>query len=117
MKKFLTYNLKNKLVTLGVCAVLYVALILISEFSSLRATYLLNWTLDHKYLYTWALAAVLIVINFLPAALIISAGNFAGVFLGHILGEYLNAQARAQITPDMDYNRVMYILYETNYPF
>lgn len=116
MKKFFTKNLKNKLVTLAVCAALYVALILISEFTPLRRTYLFGWTSDHLYLYTWAVAAVLIVFNCLPAALIISAGNFAGVFLGHFIGIPLEEQVYAKITPDMTPDQVGYIL-ETNYQF
>ena len=99
---FLTKNLKNKLVVFAIYAELYVALILISEFTPLGRMYLFSWTFDHMYVYTWAVAALFIMFNFLPTALWISAGNFAGLFLGHYIGNYLEKQARMQITPDMD---------------
>ncbi|MCH5196114.1 MAG: hypothetical protein J1F28_05340 [Oscillospiraceae bacterium] len=117
MKKFFTKNLKNKLITLAICAALYLALILISEFTWLGHTYLFHWTIIKMYGFSWVIAAVFIFFNGLPAALAISVGNFVGTFLGHYLGTYLDRQAYAQITPDMDEYRKMYILYETNYPF
>ncbi|MCH5208435.1 MAG: hypothetical protein J1F04_06090 [Oscillospiraceae bacterium] len=116
MDNFFTKHLKNRLITLAICAALYLALILISELTWLGRTYLFGWTIDHMYLYTWALAAILIAFNALPTALTISVGNFAGTFVGHYLGTYLDRQAYAQITPDMSDEQKGYIL-EMNYPF
>ena len=116
MKNFFTKHLKNRLITLAICAVLYLALIFISNFTALGHAYLFSWTIDNLYGFTWIIAAIFIVFNGLPAALAISAGNFAGTFLGHYLGTYLNEQVRAQITPDMSNEQIGYI-YEINYPF
>lgn len=116
MDNFFTKHLKNRLITLAICAVFYLVLIFISNFTALGHAYLFSWTIDNLYGFTWIIAAIFIVFNGLPAAFLISAGNFAGVFLGHYIGILLEEQAYAQITPDMSNEQIGYIL-EINYQF
>ena len=68
--------------------------------------YLFEWTADHYYLFLWAVPVTFCFLEMYKAALITTIGNWAGILIGQLLGDFIIKINAAKITPDMYVGKV-----------
>lgn len=67
----------------------------------LHEIYLFEWTADHFYLYLWVIPAAFCFLEMFRAAISTTIGNWAGILIGQVLGDFIIKINAAKITPDM----------------
>ena len=72
----------------------------------LHEIYLFEWTANHYYLYLWAASVAFCFLEMYKAALITTIGNWAGILIGQLLGDFIIKINEAKITPDMYVGKV-----------
>ena len=72
----------------------------------LHEIYLFQWTADHCYLWLWAASVTFCFLEMYKAALITTIGNWAGILIGQVLGDFIIKINAAKITPDMYVGKV-----------
>lgn len=83
----------------------YVLCYLLSQ-TVLHEIYLFEWAANHYYLYLWAASVTFCFLEMYKAALITTAGNWAGILIGQVLGDFIIKINAAKITPDMYIGKV-----------
>ena len=83
----------------------YVLCYLLSQ-TVLHEIYLFEWTASHYYLYLWAAPITFCFLEMYKAALITTIGNWAGILIGQVLGDFIIKINAAKITPDMYVGKV-----------
>ena len=68
--------------------------------------YLFEWTADHCYLFLWAVPVTFCFLKMYKAALITVIGNWTGILIGQLLGDFIIKINAAKITPDMYIGKV-----------
>ena len=96
-----TRDLKQKGIALTICAVVYIALQILSM-TLLNSTYLFEWMSRNFYCYTWFIALAMIVFDKTVLAYFVTFGNLIGTVIGQVLGDILEKIAWSKVTPDMD---------------
>lgn len=67
----------------------------------LHEIYLFEWTASHYYLCLWAASVTFCFLEMYKAALITTIGNWAGILIGQVLGDFIIKINAAKIKPDM----------------
>ena len=83
----------------------YVSCYLLSQ-TVLHEIYLFEWTASHYYLCLWAASVAFCFLEMYKAALITTIGNWAGILIGQLLGDFIIKINVAKITPDMYVGKV-----------
>lgn len=83
----------------------YVLCYLLSQ-TVLHEIYLFEWTADHYYLCLWAASVIFCFLEMYKAALITAIGNWAGILIGQLLGDFIIKINATKITPDMYIGKV-----------
>ena len=93
---------KNK-TCLGFLLIVFFAYVLCYLLSQtvLHEIYLFEWTASHYYLYLWAAPITFCFLEMYKAALITTIGNWAGILIGQVLGDFIIKINVAKIKPDM----------------
>ena len=68
--------------------------------------YLFEWTADHYYLCLWAVSVTFCFLEMYKAALSTTIGNWAGILIGQVLGDWIIQINATKITPDMYVGKV-----------
>ena len=68
--------------------------------------YLFEWTADHYYLCLWAVSVTFCFLEMYKAALSTAIGNWAGILIGQVLGDWIIQINATKITPDMYVGKV-----------
>ena len=68
--------------------------------------YLFEWTAAHYYLCLWTASVTFCFLEMYKAALITTAGNWAGILIGQVLGDFIIKTNATKITPDMYIGKV-----------
>ena len=68
--------------------------------------YLFEWTADHYYLCLWAVSVPFCFLEMYKAALSTTIGNWAGILIGQVLGDWIIQINATKITPDMYVGKV-----------
>ncbi len=68
--------------------------------------HLFEWTSTHYYLCLWAASVTFCFLEMYKAALIATAGNWAGILIGQVLGDFIIKINATKITPDMYIGKV-----------
>ena len=68
--------------------------------------YLFEWTADHYYLCLWVASVTFCFLKMYKAAFITTAGNWAGILMGQVLGDFIIKINAAKITSDMYVGKV-----------
>ena len=68
--------------------------------------YLFEWTAAHYYLCVWVASVTFCFLEMYKAALITTAGNWAGILIGQVLGDFIIKINATKITPDMYIGKV-----------
>ena len=74
--------------------------------TAFREIYLFKWTADHSYLYLWVVPAAFCFLKMVRAAFSTTIGNWAGILIGQVLGDFIIKINAAKITPDMYVGKV-----------
>lgn len=93
-------NFKYNGIALAVCAVVYIALHILSM-TLLNSIYVFEWMSRNYYCYTWVLALAMIVFNKTVLAYFVTFGNLIGTVVGQVLGDIIKKVKLNNITPDM----------------
>ena len=72
----------------------------------LHEIYLFEWTAAHYYLCLWVASVTFCFLGLYKAALITTIGNWAGILIGQVLGDFIIKINAAKITPDMYVGKV-----------
>ena len=75
--------------------------------------YLFEWTAAHYYLCLWVASVTFCFLEMYRAALITTAGNWTGILIGQVLGDFIIKINATKITPDMYIGKVWLGLYVT----
>ena len=78
----------------------YVVCYLLSQ-TVFHEIYLFEWTAAHYYLCVWVASVTFCFLEMYKAALITTAGNWAGILIGQVLGDFIIKINATKITPDM----------------
>ncbi len=68
--------------------------------------YLFEWTATHYYLCLWTASVTFCFLEMYKAALITTAGNWVGILIGQVSGDFIIKINTARITPDMYIGKV-----------
>lgn len=63
--------------------------------------YMFGWTADHYYLCLWVIPAAFCFLEMFRAVISTTIGNWAGILIGQVLGDFIIKINAAKITPDM----------------
>ena len=83
----------------------YVVCYLLSQ-TVFHEVYLFEWTAAHYYLCLWVASVTFCFLEMYRAALITSAGNWTGILIGQVLGDFIIKINATKITPDMYIGKV-----------
>lgn len=83
----------------------YVVYYLLSQ-TVFHEVYLFEWTADHYYLCLWVASVTFCFLEMYRAALITTAGNWTGILIGQVLGDFIIKINATKITPDMYIGKV-----------
>jgi len=83
----------------------YVLCYLLSQ-TVLHEIYLFEWTANHYYLCLWAAPVTFCFLEMYKAALITTIGNWAGILIGQLLGDFILKINAAKITPGLYVGKV-----------
>lgn len=83
----------------------YVVCYLLSQ-TVFHEIYLFEWTAAHYYLCVWVASVTFCFLEMYKAALITTAGNWAGILIGQVLGDFIIKINATKITPDMYIGKV-----------
>ena len=83
----------------------YVVCYLLSQ-TVFHAVYLFEWTAAHYYLCLWVASVTFCFLEMYRAALITTAGNWTGILIGQVLGDFIIKINATKITPDMYIGKV-----------
>lgn len=83
----------------------YVVCYLLSQ-TVLHEIYLFEWTAAHYYLCLWVVSVTFCFLEMYKAVLITTAGNWAGILIGQVLGNFIVKINTTKITPDMYIGKV-----------
>jgi len=78
----------------------YVVCYLLSQ-TVFHEIYLFEWTAAHYYLCVWVASVTFCFLEMYKAALITTAGNWAGILIGQVLGDFIIKINATKITPDI----------------
>ena len=78
----------------------YVVCYLLSQ-TVFHEIYLFEWTAAHCYLCLWVASVTFCFLEMYKVALITTAGNWAGILIGQVLGDFIIKINATKITPDM----------------
>jgi len=78
----------------------YVVCYLLSQ-TVFHEVYLFEWTAAHYYLCLWVASVTFCFLEMYRAALITTAGNWTGILIGQVLGDFIIKINATKITPDM----------------
>lgn len=78
----------------------YVVCYLLSQ-TVFHEVYLFEWTAAHYYLCVWVASVTFCFLEMYKAALITTAGNWAGILIGQVLGDFIIKINATKITPDI----------------
>ncbi len=76
----------------------YVVCYLLSQ-TVFHEIYLFEWTAAHYYLCVWVASVTFCFLEMYKAALITTAGNWAGILIGQVLGDFIIKINATKITP------------------
>ena len=83
----------------------YVVCYLLSQ-TVFHEVYLFEWTAAHYYLCLWVASVAFCFLEMYRAALITTAGNWTGILIGQVLGDFIIKINATKITPDMYIGKV-----------
>lgn len=83
----------------------YVVCYLLSQ-TVFHEVYLFEWTAAHYYLCLWVASVTFCFLEMYRAALITTAGNWTGILIGQVLGDFIIKINATKITPDMYIGKV-----------
>ncbi len=86
----------------------YVVCYLLSQ-TVFHEIYLFEWTAAHYYLCVWVASVTFCFLEMYRAALITTAGNWTGILIGQVLGDFIIKINATKITPDMYIGKGKYI--------
>ena len=78
----------------------YVVCYLLSQ-TVFHEVYLFEWTAAHYYLCLWVASVTFCFLEMYRAALITTAGNWTGILIGQVLGDFIIKINATKITPDV----------------